>query len=363
VNILVVGAGAIGGPVAGRLTAEGDDVRALDAWRDHVEAINSDGLRTSGARGDGRFAVKAVYWQPEAHAAELLPGFTPDVAFVCTKSMVTENAALLIREIAASDSAVVSLQNGVNEDRLAELLAPRVLGAVTEIGGYVEGPGHIVETRAEGGFVVGELDGAVTERARMIADLLSRCAPTSVSENIIGHLWSKLIWNCMMNALCALTGLGQGEVVTSNVTRSVAMAVGREAAAAARAGGIRLEPLGFLGVDLPALVGADPGGRERAERQVIELYSRQMGKGTSMVQDIATGRPTEVDALNGYVVRKASAMGVEAPRNAAITRIVHEVEAGEKRPGPDVTAELVAAVLADLAEENVQPADPTTGRD
>lgn len=347
---LVVGLGAIGGPVAGRLASAGALAAAFDQWSEHVDRINERGLMARGARGEHLLPMEATLWEPAAPLSDAQKKLSPEVAFICVKAMATEDAIRLITEATTGDTVIVSLQNGLSEERLVEVFGDRVVGAVTETGGYVAGPGEIVETRADGGFVLGELDGSQSARLATVKSILDHCAPTSVSYNIIGDLWSKLTWNCMMNALCGATTLGQGEIITSSETRKLALAVGRETGRVASAAGAALEPLRFLGVDLPALVGDDPAASRLAERHVIDLYSRQMGKGTSMSADIAGGRPTEVEALNGFVVRKAAALGLGAGCNAAIVRIVQQIDAHERQPGPDVVPELVEAMKESVGQ-------------
>jgi 2-dehydropantoate 2-reductase len=349
VKAIVAGLGAIGGPVAGRLAAAGALAAAFDPWREHVERINERGLVARGARGEQLLPMQATLWEPGTPLHEQR-SVAPEVAFICVKAVATDDAIRLVAETTTPDTVIVSLQNGLSEERLVDVFGDRVVGAVTETGGYLAGPGEVVETRADGGFVVGELDGRQSARLDTVKSILENCAPVSISDNIIGDLWSKLTWNCMMNALCGATTLGQGEIITSSETRRLALAVGRETGRVATAAGVALEPLRFLGVDLPALVGDDPAASRLAERHVIDLYSRQMGKGTSMSSDIAGGRRTEVEALNGFVVRKAAALGLRAHCNAAIVQIVNQIDAHERQPGPDVIADLVEALKESLRQ-------------
>jgi 2-dehydropantoate 2-reductase len=346
---MVVGLGAIGGPVAGRLAAADALDRAFDPWAEHVDRINEHGLSVRGARGEHSFQMRATLWDLGAPPARESAGDGAAVAFICTKATATEDAIRLVGAVAGPDTVIVSLQNGLSEERLGEAFGDRVVGAVTETGGYVAGPGEIVENRADGGFVIGELDGSRTDRLATVQSLLGECAPTNVSANVMGDLWSKLTWNCMMNALCAVTTLGQGEIITSDETRHLALSLGREAGRVATAAGVSLEPLRFLGIDLPALVGEDPAAGGLAEQRLIERYATQMGKSTSMSQDVAHGRPTEVNALNGFVAGKAATLGLSAECNAAITRIVEEIEAGQRRPGTDVVADLVDAMKGSVS--------------
>jgi 2-dehydropantoate 2-reductase len=336
VRVVVIGAGAIGGTLAGHLAGAGHDVVAADGWVDHVAAIRERGLRVEGVRGEKLFALHAVTYD---QLGQIQGPF--DVAFVCVKSYETDHAASLLSPMVTSETTVVSTQNGLNEERLAGIFkADMVVGAVTEMGGSLPEPGLVVETRKDGGFLVGEMDGRRTERINRLARLMSDCAPTHVSDNITGVLWSKLLWNCMLNAGSAVTGMGQGRMVVDDMIRTQLIAVGREVARVAVAAEVRLEPLILMGVDPGAICSDDVSVATRAEQAVIELYRSQLDKVTSMLQDIRKGRRTEIDQLNGYVVAKATVLGLEVPLNAALVQLVHEIEAGRLLSDPNNIKEL-----------------------
>lgn len=333
---MVFGAGAIGGALAGYLAGAGHEVIALDEWPAHVAAINRDGLLVAGARGTHCFRLKAALWE-EAAATDL----APELVLVCVKAYDTVRAAELVAPLLGPNTTVVSTQNGINEDVLAEKLGrERIVGAVTEIGGHVVGPGEIAETRADGGFVIGELDGSDSPRVRRIREVISACAPTSITPTIRGLLWSKLIWNCMMNPLTALTGLGQGEIWADGYLGELAVHVGREARDVARADGAALEPLAFLGVDLPALLADDQERATVVRRHVVQLYLPQAGKSTSMREDVKHGRRTEIDFLNGHVVRRGQQLGVPVGLNHEIVQLVHSVESRALTPAPGIVRSL-----------------------
>jgi 2-dehydropantoate 2-reductase len=328
VRVLVVGLGAIGGPVAGYLASAGHDVRGVDAWSEHVEAINRNGMRITGARGEHRFWFPAMLWD------ELEVDTALELAFVCVKGYDTARAADLLAPLLGSSSIVVSTQNGMNEEILgARLGTEHILGAVTEIGGYIVAPGEIAETRADGGFVIGELDGSDSSRLERARDALAACAPTVTTSTIRSLLWSKLTWNCMMNPLTTLAACGQGEVWLTPRLQELALAVGRESAAVAGQEGAPLEALTFLGVDLPALLSDDSQFAEATLATVVERYRSQAQKSTSMREDVARGRPTEIEALNGHVVRRGRELGVSVPLNSKIVESIRAVERGELVPG------------------------------
>jgi 2-dehydropantoate 2-reductase len=329
-RVIVIGAGAIGGTLAGHMAAAGHDVIVGDGWAEHVAAIQKRGLRVEGVRGDKLFALQAVTYD---ELGEVRGAF--DVAFVCVKSMETVHAGALLSPLVSPKTTVVSTQNGINEEQLAQLFDARmVVGAVTEMGGYLPEPGLVVETRKKGGFIIGEMDGRRSDRIERLALLMSSCAPTHISNNIAGVLWAKLLWNCMLNAGSAVTGLGQGQMIVDDAIRDRLIAVGREVARVAAAVGVRLEPLTMLGVDPGAICSEEPASAIPARQVMVELYRTQMDKVTSMLQDLSKRRPTEVDHLNGYVVEKARHLGLDAPLNEALVHFVHEIEAGRLQSQP-----------------------------
>ena len=332
----MIGGGAIGGPLAARLSTPPHTVVLVEDWPAHLKAIQEKGLEVESAAGSRLYPVEVV---SPAQAERI--DWRPDAAFICVKSYETDTALDLLVPLLSTHTTVVSTQNGINEERIAKRLGDKyVIGAVTEVGGFVRGPGHVVETRTDGGFVVGELDGHSSDRCRSVAEVLSLAAPTSISTNIWGLLWSKLLWNCTMNPLTALTGLGQGRLLFWAPGRQLALAVASEVAAVAEQSGVALEPLAFLGIDPRELVSSGRVGA-RAEQQLLERYSTQLDKSTSMSQDIANGRRTEIDSLNGFVVERARAMGTAVPLNARLVMMVHDLEHGQIKPNAAVVEALI----------------------
>lgn len=335
-TLLVVGGGAIGGMLAGYLTLSGRPVLLVDGWAEHRDAIQRDGLRVDGARGDHLFHVDCEPMDKLPELAEKV-----EVAFIAVKSYDTEAALQAVGPLLGTDSVVASTQNGLNEERMAELFGrDRVVGVVVELGGYLAGPGHVVETRPDGGFVIGELDSGTSERCAQLKTLLEVCATTTISDNILGVLWSKLTWNCIMNPLTAVSGLGQGRMLSLPEGRRLVFDVAREAAAVAKAAAVDLEPLTFLGVDPRQFVG-DSATKQRAERLLLDRYSTQLDKSTSMSQDIERGRRTEIDHLNGFIVMKGDALSVPTPLNRALVELMHSIEGGAARPDPAHLGRLV----------------------
>lgn len=336
-KVLIVGAGAMGGMLGAYLTNAGHKVTAVDDWLEHVGEISHQGLAVRGTRGEFRARFPALGWSAAARAE-----LEPDVILICVKSYDTDRALTLIERWISETTTVVSIQNGLNEERIASAIGvAHVVGAAVEIGGFIDGPGQIVETRADGGFVIGELDGHESQRCASLARLMEDCAPTLTSRNITGVLWSKLIWNCMLNSFSAITGMGQGELLLDGDVRELMFAVAREGGAVAASEGIKLEPLVFLGVDPSALTSEDANVRAKAEEEIVRRYSSQLNKTTSMAQDIARGRRTEIEYLNGYVVGKATENGGAAPLNSQLVALVRALEAQRVPQGRDLLANLL----------------------
>jgi 2-dehydropantoate 2-reductase len=337
-DVAVIGAGAIGALLGGYISASAASTRLVDGWREHVDTIHADGLSIGGARGERTFEVEAVTFDELEDAAAVA-----DVVFVAVKSQDTRAVLRSVEMLMSDATVVVSTQNGMNEELLADAFgSDRVVGAVAEVGAFLERPGRVIETREGGGFVIGELNGELSARAERIATLMSACAPTTVSANIVGLLWSKLLWNCMMNPLSALSGKGQGELILDEELRTLCFQIAREVGSLAAALDVELEPLGSLGVDPSALVSADSAVRSRAEKDVIRRYATQRDKTTSMRQDVLAGRPTEIDHLNGFVAARGRELGAPTPLNNEVVRLVHLLEDGN----PERAAESLAAVAS-----------------
>jgi len=328
-NILVVGAGTIGSIVGGYLSGGGYNVILADGWAANVDALNRQGLKVSGTRGDHNFRVTAIMMD-EVRA--LKGPF--DIIYICVKSYDTAAAVDSIRPLLAPETVVISTQNGINEEYIAEQIGPsHVIGAVTEMSGYMPAPGTVVETRKGGGFVLGELDGRDTTRLRNIANIMSCCGHIKISDNIMGILWSKLIWNSMMNPLTAIAGLGTGRILQDDAYRALALKVGMEGFSVSEKHQIRLEPLTLIGVDPRRL---DPGKpwEIQAEDSALKQLPEPLDKMPSMAQDIKNGRRTEIDFINGILVEWGKRLGVPTPVNEEVVDTVHALEEKRLEPSP-----------------------------
>jgi 2-dehydropantoate 2-reductase len=301
VRICIVGCGAVGSLFAANL-AQLDDVEvwAYDASRDHVDAINAGGLRLSGA-GDVLGRVRAT-----ANADEL-PGC--DFGIVATKAMHT-SAAISATAHAFVDGCVATVQNGLgNEEVLAEHVA-NVIRGTTFPAGKILGPGH-VQWDVKGDTTLGpfEAQPAPFDQVERLADACTRGGmPTHAVHDARGPQWRKVIFNAASNPIGALTGLTHGRVCERPDLRRLVSGLVEEGKAVAAAQGIELDS------DPEALI-------DHAAKPEV-AYDHK----ASMLQDVEARRTTEIDYLNGGIVRFGREHGVPTPLNQAIWALVKGVQ-------------------------------------
>ena len=301
-RICVVGCGAVGSLFAANL-AQLDDVEvwAYDLARDHVDAINASGLRLSGA-GEVVGRLRAT-----ADAAEL-PAC--DFGIVATKAMHTESA-IAATAGAFADGCVCTVQNGLgNEEVLAGHVA-RVIRGTTFPAGRVVEPGH-VQWDVKGDTTIGpfEPSPAPFEEVERLAEACTRAGlPTEAVADARGPQWRKVIFNAATNPIGALTGLTHGRVCENAALRKLVSGLVDEGKAVATAQGIALD--------------ADPEELiDHAARPDV-AYDHK----ASMLQDVEARRATEIDYLNGGIVRFGRELGVPTPLNEAILALVKGLEA------------------------------------
>ena len=304
-RICIVGAGALGSTIGGTLAEAGSDVWLVDQFAAHVEAINTSGLRLL-EEGNER-AVRV-----NAHTT--CEGIGPaDLVIVLVKSFHTRAAIEAALPLIGSRTMVMSIQNGLgHEDILSEVIgSDRVLAGKTYVGGVLLGPGHVrIGVRGKE-TLIGELDGRITERVKSVAAEFERAGlQTTVSDNIVGTIWDKLLINVATGAICAITRLPYGELYRVPEVEAAAIAAVEEAIAVARARGVRL-----------SIADARFAWVKAAEGLPREFK-------TSMLQSLEKGQPTEIDFINGAVVRAGDRAGVPTPVNATLVACIKGIERG-----------------------------------
>jgi 2-dehydropantoate 2-reductase len=305
IRVAVLGAGAVGCYFGGMLARAGHRV-TLIGRAPHVEAFKRSGLHFEALRFDERIALEASTEPAAARGARLV--------LFCVKSTDTGQAAAQLAPFLDAGSIVLNLQNGVdNTERIrAEMLAARVactvIPAVVYVATEMAGPGHL-KHHGRGDLVIGQLGGeaAASELAQVRQWFEAAGVPVVVSGNVAGELWAKLVVNCAYNALSAITQLPYGAMIDGPGVRETMREVVEEVLAVARAGGVSMAP------DLLA--------------STYQIAAAMPGQYSSTAQDLARGKPTEIDHLNGYVVRRGEALGVPTPVNRALHALVKLMEA------------------------------------
>ena len=325
-KITVVGAGAMGASYGGHLARSGHEVALLDTWQDHVEAINRDGLRVDGVLGDHRIKVPASAAPDAARNA--------DVAIVFVDANNTAKAGENLADLLAPDGFAITFQNGIGnvETLQGRLGKERVLGGSSMCSAAVRGPGHVVLTH-HAPTSLGETDGRESERAQALAAALSEAGlETRVAPDVMATIWTKFALNCAINAICATTGLRLGEVARLPELDAFQDRVIDEILAVVAGSGIELtDP------DLPATV----------KKHCWSKFSKP-----SMLQHVGAGRRTEIDALNGAIVREAGALGMPVPYNESLVALLkgRELRERRKREQPDLDYDAWEARVAAEAQ-------------
>src|SRR6267378_6615694 len=295
--IAVMGAGAVGCYYGGMLARAGHDV-TLIARPQHVEAVQCSGLRMETKAFDAYVPMRASAEASGARGAKLV--------LFSVKSTDTERAGAALAPYLERDAVILTLQNGVdNAERLAATLGREVVPAVVYVAVEMAGPGH-VRHHGRSELLIGRSARSPDIGARIAAAFIAAGVPVEVSGNVIGALWAKLVVNCAYNALSAITQLPYGRMVQGDGVPAVMRDVVDECLVVAREAGVDV-----------------PGDLLKAVPRIAETMPGQF---SSTAQDLARGKPTEIDHLNGFVVRKGEALGVPTPANRVLLALVKLLE-------------------------------------
>jgi 2-dehydropantoate 2-reductase len=344
-RIAFVGAGALGGYVGGSLAHHGQDVTLIDMWPENIEAIRARGLELDGLTPEEKFTVTKAKTMHITEVQSLSKQKPIDIAFVSVKSYDTEWATMLIRPYLAPDGYVVSLQNCVNEEKIAGIVGwGKTLGVVASlISVDMYDVARIRRTVPKGGekhtiFRIGEVHGTVTRRVQELVEMFKVIDSSKATTNLWGERWSKLSQNGMKNGVSALTGLSSPQCDLNPALRRFTIQLGGEAVRVAQALGYELEKIAGVRPEVLALAA---GGNHDAMAEVEEQFiahAKQNPRADiqrpSMAQDIRKGRRTEIDFMNGYIVEKGRMMGIPTPAHEKLVALVRGVERGEITPSP-----------------------------
>lgn len=297
---VIIGAGAMGSLFGGLLCLSGEDVWLVNLWKDHIDAIRSKGLSI-----EDRGKVRIIRVNATTDVTSLGKA---DLVLFFVKTYQTEKAVSDSLVLQKESTIFLTLQNGLgNEEAICKQVdRKKVILGVTGHGATLLGPGHIRHA-GRGETQIGELEGGITERANQIVQMFQKAGiSTRVSLKIQDLIWEKLFVNVGINALTALTGLKNGQLLDYPETVRMMEALVSEAVEVARRKGIRIE-----------------GNPIEKVRNVAEATRENR---SSMGQDFDRRRRTEIDAINGAIVREAERLGISVPCNQMITDLIKVIE-------------------------------------
>lgn len=328
--IVVWGAGAMGGTLAAYWIRAGIDVLLVDNNPAHVAAINQQGLHISGPIEE--FVVPARALLPEQlglpdAAGNAIPTQYQRI-FLCTKAQHTEAACRSLAPYLAKQGEVISVQNGLNELIIANIVGEsRTIGCFINFGADILDPGHI-HYAGRGAVVIGELQGTLTPRLNDILHLMQLFEPNALqTERIFSYLWGKLGYGALLFGT-ALTNESIVDVLAHPDYRNVLIALGKEVCAVAAAANIPLE--GFNGFHPPAFSALATTAQSHASMDAMVAFNRRSAKTHSGIwRDLAIHkRKTEVDQQLGVIVQEAERLGIATPLLQAVISGIHQIEQG-----------------------------------
>jgi 2-dehydropantoate 2-reductase len=344
-KIAIVGAGAVGCYAGAHMVQAGEDVTYIDPWPENVEAICNDGLRVTHIRDVEPFTVK-----PRAlhltEAQQLGKEAPIDIAFVCMKSYDTAWATALIKQYLAPGGYVVSLQNCMNEERIAGIVGPdRTVGVIPALlGAELYAPGRVRRTAAKGAspyevYRAGELHSRITKRIEELADMIRTIDSVKATTNLWGERWSKLCVNGMANGVAAATGMSGNDMNRDDKIRRLSIRLAGEGVRVGQALGYQLEHIRMH--EPETIARAAEGDRtaldevESAILAALQSNTRSELARPSMGQDMLKGRRTEIDFINGLIAAKGQEVGRPAPTHVKLVAAVKQVELGKIPARPE----------------------------
>jgi 2-dehydropantoate 2-reductase len=322
-DILVIGAGGIGGITAVQMHNSGFRVEVVDNMPGLAEQIQSVGIKVFGNTKPLTEKLKAYTSIKEVTGKK-------DVIMIATKATALCAVSDEIKPLLKDDSVVISMQNGICEEYLLSRVGKdRVIGCVVGWGATVHEPG-ILEKTSDGAFSIGTIDGASVKHLDAVIDMLGTTAPVEQTDNILGSLYSKLIINSCITTLGAICGMTLGKMLAVKKIRNIFIQIIREAVGVGRQAGIKIEK--YAG-SLDFYSFAEDNSRianfmKHLKIRIIGLKYRRLK--SSSLQSLETGRKTEIDFLNGYISQKGRETQTGTPLNDLLVHIIKEIEEGKR---------------------------------
>jgi len=327
-KIAILGSGANGTVIGVDLIRAGLDVKLIDQWPAHVEALRSNGAVIN-------LPDETITQDVDAYHLCDVATFTEpfDVVLMLFKAYDTRWAAQLIEPYLAEDGIIVGVQNGMSHDTLADVVGvERAMACVIEVASELHNPGIIKRSSPRDGgswFAVGSAHPATAGREAEIAEILGHAGGVEISDDILAAKWMKLVSNTMTLATTALVGLPIDEAEQMPGMREIMLKAGAEALAAGELRGHAIKPI----------YGLKPEDMENTNQLLQLLHEKLLSftrpdTRTTVLMDHMKGRQSETNDVNGLVAETLTSAGQMAPANAAIVALTEQVKRGELEPDP-----------------------------
>ncbi len=327
----IYGAGSLGTVLGAYLTNNGVDVDLINHNRAHVEALKKNGARITGAV-DKLVRVKALL--PEEMTG------TYDIIFLMTKQLNNREVVTFLKDYLAEDGVIVTMQNGIPEDSVAEVVGEnRTIGCVVEWGATLTAPGesmltsdpqslsfHMGKSAASGG------QGVSQEKIRQVKDVLENMCPVEIEANLRGARWSKLLINATFSGLGTVIGGTFGDVTGDPQAREIAIRCMKEVIDVGRAAGVTFAPVQGKNI-ISLFYWKNPVKKALAKMILPVAMEKHAAIEPSMLQDLKKGKACEIDAINGVVCSWGKKTGVPTPVNDQIVKLVREIQDGKRGTG------------------------------
>ncbi len=318
----IYGAGSLGTILGAFITRAGGKIELINHNQAHVKALQEKGAHVVGTVD----FVQSVNAYTDAEMSG-----TYDIIFLMTKQQRNKEIVKFLQGYLAEDGVIVTLQNGLPEPGIAEIIGEKhVLGCTVAWGATMLEPGVCELTSAPDSltFSLGGICKEKNTHFDEVKAILELMGPVVVEENFIGTRWSKLLINSAISGMSAVLGTTFGEAAGNKASRKIVQAIIKECIDVCDAAGIRIEPV--QGKDIVKLLDYNGAFKKAISFMIIPLAIRKHAKlKASMLQDIEHGKKTEVDAINGSVCAYGWRVGVKTPMNDAVVSIIHRIESGE----------------------------------
>lgn len=321
----IYGAGSLGTVLGAYITKNGGQIDLVNRNKAHVDALNQNGARITGTT---ELTVPVTAITPDQMSGEY------DVILLLTKQLLNGEVVAFLKDYLAKDGVIVTLQNGLPEPGIAEIVGKeRTMGCVVEWGAALTAPGVCTLTSEVDSlsFHMGKMEGITDERFNEVKALLELMCPVHEEQNLIGARWSKLLINATFSGLGTVVGGTFGDVSESKAARRVAIRCMKECIDVGHAAGAKFAPV--QGKNITALFYYKSALKRALATALIPIaMKKHRGIEPSMLQDLKKNKPCEIDAINGVVCEWGKRYGVKTPINDKIVEIIKKCEKGELKP-------------------------------